>query len=93
MKKLSVVLICWLCVACNNREKDTYPKVAQDNFMENCLRTSGNDKQVCHCMLKSIENEYTYAEFTTLEAEIETGKVPEDFTHFIRMARIGCVND
>ncbi len=93
MSKVSVFLICLLCIACKETGEDTYPKAVQDNFMNNCLRTSGNDKQLCHCMLKSIESEYSYAEFTSIEAEIETGKVPEEFTNFIQSAKNSCVKN
>lgn len=63
---------------------DEWTQEVRDNFMSECLPSSGGEQAYCECVLEDLESTYTLAEFETIEQElIETDTMPPEVEEMI----------
>lgn len=68
-----------------NAQKSFYPPEFIKSYVDRCTASRGLAVQaVCECIIRKIQDKYTYEEFETINNQIEaTGKIPSNIVEDI----------
>lgn len=86
---ISMLALAMALTACGQADGE-WTQDVRDNFMSECLPSSGGEEEYCLCVLEQLEDTYTLEEFETIEQElIETDTMPAELEEMID----GCIQE
>ncbi len=87
-----IFVVSMLLYSCNSSSKGKkFPDEVRNNFVNGCAgKLPPQYKSNCECMLEKIEQQYSLADYTKIEADIKAGNDISVFLAFTDSVRKVC---
>ncbi len=83
-RPLIPILVLVMALTACSPTGDEWTQEVRDNFMSECLPSSGGEQAYCECVLEDLESTYTLEEFEAIEQEIiESDTMPPEIEEMI----------